>query len=472
MPSATVNGIPLGLEGVSPTTNALDWLRSCGLTGAKEGCAEGECGACAVLVARPGPSGGSTTEWTAVNSCLVPAASLDGQEVVTVEGLGSPDDLHPVQRELAVRGGSQCGFCTPGFVCSLAAEYYRADRSDAGCDAHALSGNLCRCTGYRPIQDAADALGMPSGDDPLGRRRDAPAPGAVPTRLGGATGTYARAADLTDAFALLAEHPEAVLVAGSTDWGVEVNLRAARSPFVIGIDRVPELRALDEDGDAITIGAGLTLSEIERRLGGRVPLLADLLPQFASRLIRNGATLGGNLATASPIGDAAPVLIALEAEVILTSSGGERTLPIIEFFAGYRQTVRRADELIRAVRIPLPLSPISAFHKIAKRRFDDISGVALAFALDVRDGTIARARIGLGGVAATPVRAFATEQSLEGHLWSESTVKAAAEVLRGEGTPIDDLRASAAYRRAMLGTSLLRLHAEQAQPTSTEGARA
>ncbi|HET7799856.1 MAG TPA: FAD binding domain-containing protein [Humibacillus xanthopallidus] len=472
MPSATVNGTPLGFEGVSGATNALDWLRSRGLTGAKEGCAEGECGACAVLVARPGPTDDATTEWTAVNACLVPAASLDGQEVVTVEGLGSPDDLHPVQHELAVRGGSQCGFCTPGFVCSLAAEFYRADRADAGCDAHALSGNLCRCTGYRPIQDAADALGMPSGDDPLGRRRDAPAPDAVPTRLVGATGTYARAADLADAFALLDEHPEAVLVAGSTDWGVEVNLRGARPPFVIAIDRVAELRMLDEDDDAVVIGAALTLSEIERRLDGRVPLLAELLPQFASRLIRNGATLGGNLATASPIGDAAPVLLALEAEVVLASSGGERTLPISEFFTGYRTTVRRSDELIRAVRIPLPLSPVTAFTKIAKRRFDDISGVAVAFALEVEDGAVTRARIGLGGVAATPIRAFATEQSLEGHAWSESTVHAAAEVLRGEGTPIDDLRASAAYRRAMLGSALLRLYADHAQPTTTEGARA
>ena len=472
MPSATVNGTPLGFEGVTASTNALDWLRSRGLTGAKEGCAEGECGACAVLVARPDPTAASpTTEWTAINACLVPAASLDGQEVVTVEGLGSPDDLHPVQRELAVRGGSQCGYCTPGFVCSLAAEYYRPDRTEPGCDAHALSGNLCRCTGYRPIQDAADALGMPSGDDPLGQRRAAPAPGAVPTRLVGETGTYARATDLAEALALLAEHPEAVLVAGSTDWGVDVNLRGVRAPFVIGIDRVPELRIVDEDEGAVTIGAGLTLTEIERRLGGRVPLLDELLPQFASRLIRNGATLGGNLATASPIGDAAPALLALEAEVLLVSAGGERAVPISQFFTGYRETVRRPDELIHAVRIPLPLSGISAFHKVAKRRFDDISGVAVACAIDVHHGTVTKARIGLGGVAATPIRALTTEQALEGLPWSESTVRTAAEVLRGEGTPLDDHRASAAYRRAMLGTALLRLHADHASPTP-EGANA
>jgi xanthine dehydrogenase small subunit len=472
MPSATVNGSPLGFEGVTASTNALDWLRSRGLTGAKEGCAEGECGACAVLVARPDPTGSTTTEWTAINACLVPAASLDGQEVVTVEGLGSPESLHPVQRELAVRGGSQCGYCTPGFVCSLAAEYYRPDRTEPGCDAHALSGNLCRCTGYRPIRDAADALGMPSGDDPLGRRRDAPPPDPAPTRLVGPSGTYSRATDLAEAVTLLAEHPEAVLVAGSTDWGVDVNLRGVRAPLVIAIDRVPELRTLDEAEGAITIGAGLTLTEIERRLSGRVPLLDELLPQFASRLIRNGATLGGNLATASPIGDAAPALLALEAEVLLVSSRGERTVPISEFFTGYRETVRTPDELIRAVQIPLPLSSISAFHKVAKRRFDDISGVAVACAIEVRDGTVTKARIGLGGVAATPIRALATERALESRPWSESTVHMAAEILRGEGTPLDDHRASADYRKAMLGTALLRLHTDHASSPTAEGASA
>ena len=183
-------------------------------------------------------------------------------------------------------------------------------------------------------------------------------------------------------------------------------------------------------------------------------------PQFASRLIRNGATVGGNLATASPIGDAAPALLALEAGVVLVSGRGEREVPVAEFFTGYRQTVREPDELIRAVRVPLPASPVVGFHKIAKRRWDDISSVAIGFALDVVDGVVGRARIGLGGVAATPVRALATEQALEGRPWTEETVAAAAEVMRGEGTPIDDMRASAAYRTAMLGTALPRLFAD------------
>ena len=472
----TVNGTPRALEGTDPGTTALDWLRDRGLTGAKEGCSEGECGACSVLVARP--DGDTRTRWTALNACLVPVAALDGQEVVTAEGLGTPQDLHPVQREMALRGGSQCGYCTPGFVCSMAAEFYRAGREGAsgaagdgapdaehgpnGFDLHALSGNLCRCTGYRPIRDAAFALGPPDADDPLVERLGRPAPPAVRTRLEGRSGVFTRPADLAETLDLLREHPDAVLVAGSTDWGVEVNLRGARASFAIGIDRVPELRQVAVGAEAIEIGAGLSLSEVESALDGRIPLLAEVFPQFASRLIRNGATIGGNLGTGSPIGDLPPALLALEAVVVLTSAGGARDVPLADYFTGYRQSVRRPDEVIRAVRIPLPLSGTTAFHKVAKRRFDDISSVAVGFALDLRDGVVARARIGLGGVAATPVRALATEAALEGRPWSAEVVREAAAVMRTEGTPLDDHRASAAYRRSMLGTALLKLHAGHA----------
>jgi xanthine dehydrogenase small subunit len=226
------------------------------------------------------------------------------------------------------------------------------------------------------------------------------------------------------------------------------------------------LRELAVRPDRIEIGAALTLTEIERRLDGRVPLLADLFPQFASRLIRNGATLGGNLGTGSPIGDAPPVLLALEASLVLAGVDGEREVALADYFTGYRQSVRRADELIRSVRIPLPLAPVTAFHKIAKRRFDDISSVAVGFALDVVDGVVVKARIGLGGVAATPIRARATEAALEGRPWSAATAQAAAQVLRAEGTPLDDHRASASYRAAMLGQSLLKLHAENAEEVS------
>ncbi len=447
-PHVIVNGEPRLLVGTPVHTTALDFVRGLGLTGAKEGCAEGECGACAVLVVRPDGDG---SRWTPVNACLVPAAALDGQEVMTAEGLGSPGDLHPVQTELAVRGGSQCGYCTPGFVCSMAAEYYRPERAPGpdGVDLHAIGGNLCRCTGYRPIRDAAAALGSPDPEDDLVERCSRPAPAPAATRIPG----FARPRDLAEALALLAEHPDATVVAGSTDWGVEANLRGRRASYVVAVDRVPELRGLRTDGP-LEIGAGLTLSEVERALGDTVPLLAQVWPQFASRLVRNSATIGGNLATASPIGDLAPALLALDATLVLVSADGDREVPLAEFFTGYRETVLRPGELVRSVRVPTPLAPLATFRKVAKRRLDDISSVAVAIAVDVVDGRVARARIGLGGVAATPLRARATEAALEGRPWSAETVEEAAGVLASEGTPIDDQRASAAYRSAMLGNAL------------------
>ncbi|MFG1627996.1 xanthine dehydrogenase small subunit [Kribbella sp. NPDC049227] len=469
-PSIKVNGADTAIGDVPVHTTALDWLRDRGLTGAKEGCAEGECGACSVLVARPGTD--APTDWTAVNACLLPIASLDGQEVITSEGLGSPETLHPVQRELAVRGGSQCGYCTPGFVCSMAAEFYRSTRTTSngqcdhehgpnGFDLHSLSGNLCRCTGYRPIRDAAYALGDPSADDALATRRYAPPPAPATTRMEQGDAEFVRPAGLDDVLRLLADRPDARIVAGSTDLGVEVNLRGLRPPLVVAIDRLAELREFEFRGDEVRIGAALTLSEIERMLAGRVPLLGQMFPQFASRLIRNGATIGGNLGTGSPIGDTPPALLALDASLVLASHRGERVVPLADYFTGYRQTLKAPDELIRTVVLPLPLAPLTAFHKIAKRRFDDISSVAIGYAVDVVDGVVREARIGLGGVAATPLRARATEEALIGQPWTEHTVREAAAVMAAEGTPMDDHRASASYRSAMLGQSLLRFHAEE-----------
>jgi xanthine dehydrogenase small subunit len=340
---------------------------------------------------------------------------------------------------------------------------HASEHGPNGFDLHALSGNLCRCTGYRPIRDAAYALGAPAGGDDLAARCTGPAPAAVATRVRVGETAFTRPADLPSALALLAERPDATVVAGCTDWGVEVNIRGARAPFVVAVDRLPELRTFSVTDQVVEIGAALTLSEAERLLDGRVPLLDRLWPQFASRLIRNGATLGGNLGTGSPIGDAPPALLALEASVVLAGRHGEREVPLDSYFTGYRRSVREPGELIRAVRIPRPLAPFVAFHKIAKRRFDDISSVAIAFALDVSGGVVTRAAIGLGGVAATPLRATATEAALVGRAWTAETAREAAAVLRAEGTPIDDHRASAAYRTAMLEQSLLKLYAESAR---------
>jgi xanthine dehydrogenase small subunit len=504
-PQLLVNGRTRRLGDVGGHVTLLDWLRAEGLTGSKEGCAEGECGACAVLISRP--DGEHKSRWTAINACLVPAAGFEGQEVVTAEGLGSPDALHPVQREMADRGGSQCGYCTPGFVCAMAGEYYRPDRTPTGrtersaaaepgsdgeaaarggtngqvdparpgnapdhehgpngFDLHALSGNLCRCTGYRPIRDAAYALGVPEPGDPLRERCEQPAPAPVASRIDSDHGSFVRPLTLAEALDLRADNPDAQLVAGSTDWGVELNLRHARARLSIGLDRLSELRGLEITETGIDIGAALTMTEIERGLAGSVPLLDAMFPQFGSRLIRNGATLGGNLATASPIGDATPALLALGCSLVLASRSGEREVALVDFFTGYRQTMLRPDELIKIIRVPTPVAPISAFHKIAKRRFDDISSVAVAYALRLSDGVVESVLIGLGGVAATPIRARNTEVALAGKPWTSDNVRAAAEVLAAEGTPLSDHRASAAYRMAMLRTSLLKLYASNPGP--------
>lgn len=469
----SVNGEIRKFDG-PPHVNALDFLRDQGLTAAKEGCAEGECGACAIMVARSDDE--ETTRWTSVNSCLLPAAALDGQEVVTAEGLAA-DEIHPVQEEMAVRGGSQCGYCTPGFICSMAAEFYRPERvEDAqepqhdcgpnGFDLHALSGNLCRCTGYRPIRDAAYALGQPELGDVLADRRDRSAPAAVATDItaadtaSGKIGRYRRPATLANALEILAAEPETQVVAGATDYGVEVNIKGVRAKSVVAIDRLPELRGIRYTDSFIELGAAHTLSELERELGGAIPLLGSLLPQFASRLIRNAATIGGNLGTGSPIGDTPPALLALEADLVLSSVRGQRTVNLADFFTGYRQTVAAADELISAIRIPLPLAPLTSFQKIAKRRFDDISSVAIGYAITVENGIVSKARIGLGGVAATPLRARDTEAELEGAPFRLETFRETADILAGEGTPMDDHRASAKYRTAMLRSSLERFYAQ------------
>ena len=461
----TVNGIVRDATGTPPQTNLLTWLRSIGLTAAKEGCAEGECGACAVLIVRPD---GARSRLDSVNSCLVTLGSLHGAEVITVEGLGTPDRLHPTQAVLAAAGGSQCGYCTPGFVSSLAGEYYRADRTPGqhgcgnGVHLEALAGNLCRCTGYRPIKDAALAMESPDADDPWVERLAQPSSWPSPVSVSDAAGAVVRPASLAEAFDAL-DADGAAPLAGGTDLNVERNILGRTKATLVAVEALPELRCLEFTDDHIEIGAGLTLSEIERRLAGRVPLLDALWPQFASPLIRNAATLGGNLGTASPIGDSPPTLLALEASVVLIGRRGEREVPLADYFTGYRQTLREPGELIKSVRVPLPLAPLTAFHKIAKRRMDDISSVAVGYAVELSDGVVSRVRIGLGGVAATPIRALATEDALLGRAWTPETAAAAASVMKTEGTPISDARASAAYRSAMLEQSLLKFFASTRQ---------
>jgi xanthine dehydrogenase small subunit len=459
----TLNGQLMTLANVDPHTTLLSWLRASGLTGSKEGCAEGECGACAVMLLRPDKHG---SRYESVNGCLLLLASLANQEIWTVEGLAQREKLHPAQ-EAMLQGGSQCGYCTPGFVVSMTAEYYRKDREDF--DLEALSGNLCRCTGYRPIKDAAESLEKPDVNDELAKRLEHPAPIPQSFNYTSKDTGFFRPTLLPELFDLLAKHPDSKLVAGGTDWVVEINQRFSRAKTQISIDQLRELKTFSWQDDFLEMGAGLTLSELEHLLDNRIPIMSEWFPRFASRLIRNRATLGGNIGTASPIGDSPPVLLALDASLVLASASGERVVKLDSFFTGYRQSVLQLGEFIKAIRVPLPVAPISRFYKVCKRPMDDISTVAVGVTLELEGDTVKAIRIGLGGVAATPVRAYQTEASLVGKPWTLRNVQAATEIIKREFKPIDDHRGSAAYRVAMLGKVLEKFFYETTEGIKVEG---
>jgi xanthine dehydrogenase small subunit len=435
-----LNGRGVRAEGLPPQTTLLDFVRSQGLTGAKEGCAEGECGACTVLMVR---EHGAGSAYVPINSCLLFLPMAAGQEIYTVEALAEGGRLTQVQREIAGRGGSQCGYCTPGFVMSLFAEQYRPDR-EGPCDVHALAGNLCRCTGYRPIRDAALAVGEP----PAGALRDR-LTRTAPAMDRAASDAFSRPATLAECLSSMAEHPGARWISGGTDLAVESNLRLRRFPHLISLEALNELRVCRESSGELELGAGLTLTELERAAG--LPrVFHEWLPLFASPLIRNRATLGGNLATASPIGDGAPLLLALDARVRIAGALGERVVPLDSFFLGYRQTALQPGELLVSVILPKPYPAFARFYKAAKRRMDDISTVAACFALDLDGaGRVVRARIALGGVAPVPLRAVEAEQAIVGSRWDEAAVRRAQRILSRTLHPISDHRGSAAYRVAL-----------------------
>ena len=455
----TLNGRPVEARDVDPNTTLLAWLRERGLTGSKEGCAEGECGACAVVLVERAPSG--ATRYQPVNGCLFLLASCADREVITVEGVAN-GSLHPVQEAMVRLGGSQCGYCTPGFVMSLFAEYYRPGRAEEGFDVESIAGNLCRCTGYRPIRDAGRRLPTVSADDPHAARLAAPAPTPTSVRHESGGRRFFRPTSLPAALEVLARHPEATIVTGGTDLVVEMNQRLRRFEVIVSLEAVAELQVWDDAEAALTIGAAVPLSTIEERLDGALPILSkELLPLFSSRLIRNRATLGGNLATASPIGDSPPVLLALGAEIDVASAAGERTLPLTELFTGYRRTALAPGELIVRVRIPKPYPSIARFYKVSKRVHDDISTVAAGFALELDDdGGVQHARLAYGGVAATPARATEAERALVGKKWGPAAVADAKAALGGVFTPMTDQRGSSAYRAAMVTRLLDKLWAE------------
>ncbi len=447
----TLNGARVTVAGISPTTTLLEYLRSTGRTGSKEGCNEGDCGACTVLL-----------DGRAVNSCLMLLPMVAGREVLTVEGVATDGELHPVQRAMVEYYGSQCGYCTPGFICSMVEGYQRLHQDQHAAIADQLCGNLCRCTGYRPIRDAMVAALKGCGTPPSVaaiRPASTATEGGVPAYHG-----FHRPTSLPELFALLQRFPDARLVAGATEIGVEINKQAKQFPRLVSTEAIAELKQITSTDAEWRIGGAATLTEIEEALNHEYPALDQMLGVFASRQIRNRATMAGNLVTASPIGDCAPVLLALDASVVLASATGERTLPLDQFFTAYRKTALQAGEILHSILIPrgsgIPaatgrdknvaptMARLSDFFKVSKRRELDISAVAAAFRVELNDGKVKTARLAYGGVAPTPVRANKTEAALLGKPWAQAA--SVIPILRDEFTPISDFRGSAEFRRWLI----------------------
>ncbi|MFV3075308.1 xanthine dehydrogenase small subunit [Niveispirillum fermenti] len=455
------------LSGFAPTRTVLDFLREdLGRRGTKEGCNEGDCGACTIVL---GSAEGGRVRYRTVNACILFLSALDGKELVTVEDLAAPDGtLHPVQQAMVDSHGSQCGFCTPGFVMSLFALYHEDRAPDRRRIDTALAGNLCRCTGYRPIVEAAVNAGCGrDGFDAdqaqtlallrsITRDRTLSPPGAglhVP----------ASADQLAD---LLLTHPDATLVAGGTDVGLWVTKQFRDLGTIIHIGGIADLsridRQRDRQGDWIDIGAVATITDVAAALSPLHPDLDSLFRRYGSEQVRNSATMGGNIANASPIGDTMPVLIALGARLRLRRGGEVREMPLEDFFLAYRRTALRSGEFVAGIRIPVPKpGRLFACYKISKRFDQDISAVMAGFGLDVRGGVVVEARLAFGGMAGTPKRAAAAEAALTGRPFDPAAAQAAAAALATDFQPLSDMRASAAYRLAVAGNLITKFQMEQ-----------
>ncbi len=469
------------VDAAPPDAMLLDWLREQGQHGTREGCAEGDCGACTVVL---GELHDGQLRLRAVNSCIRLLSSVDGCAVFTIEDLARADGtLHPAQQAMLECHGSQCGFCTPGFVMSLFALYHEAGSAAApgcigrACAQQAVSGNLCRCTGYRPILQAAQTMHThaPHAIDTEGLAGRLQAlHSASGQRIEHDRGTTWRPASLAQALQCRADQPQAQVVAGTTDVGLWINKLHQQPSQVIDLSAAPDMARIETRDGALRIGAAARLTDAFAALARHYPDLADFMTRFAGQTVRNAATLGGNIANGSPIGDSMPMLIALGSTLTLASVRGTRELPLEAFFTGYRRTLLEADELISDVAIPLPRpDQVVRAYKLSKRFEDDISAVCLVVSMRRAAGRADGVRLGVGGMAATPMRATQTEAAMLGQPWTLATMQRAAAVLRQEFAPISDMRATADYRREVIGNLLIRLwhELETNEPTLRELAR-
>ncbi len=432
-----LNGERVEVPQAAPTETLLDWLREKRrLTGTKEGCNEGDCGACTVMVREADGTA------RALNACILFLPQLHGKAVRTVEGMQGPDGaLHPVQEAMVEKHGSQCGFCTPGFIVSMAVAHANGQRDHND----RLAGNLCRCTGYAPIVRAAEAA------------EAAPVPEWLEDDL---TQIDPRPQDMlpetADALAAALEaHPEATIVAGATDVGLWVTKQLRELERVIFLHRCRDLQQIEVGETEIRVGAGVTIDRLHAAMQERHPSFAEMLRRYGSVQVRGAATLGGNIANGSPIGDSPPALIALGATLHLRKGDTRREMPIEEFFIDYGKQDRAPGEFVEAVTIPVQPDRLRCY-KISKRFDQDISAVCGCFNIRVEDGVVAEARIAFGGMAGIPKRAAHVEKALLGQPWSEETIRAAEEAWAEDFTPMSDMRASAAYRLESARNLLLR----------------
>ena len=450
-----------------PTRTVLQYLREDLVrTGTKEGCAEGDCGACTVVVAE---LQGDEVRFRAINSCIQFVPTLDGKALFTVESLNGQDGrLHPVQQAMVDCHASQCGFCTPGFVMSLFALYQTAQAPARTEINDAIAGNLCRCTGYRPIVDAAMAMlrAAPARESVSALREQLRALAPADTlAFESANGYYCAPTTLDELADVRLAHPEARILAGGTDVGLWVTKQHRDLPSLIHVGSVAEMKRIVRTATHLEIGAGASLTDAAEAIVAAYPEFAELLRRFASPPIRNAATLGGNIANGSPIGDSMPPLIALGTTVVLRKGSATREIALEDLYIVYQKTALALGEFVVNIRIPLPAENSSfRTYKISKRFDQDISAVCAAFRIKLCDGRIAEARVAFGGVAATPRRATLCEQALTDAPWNEATLHAAMNALDRDFAPIDDMRASAGYRKLVSRNLLRRFYIESVTP--------
>ncbi len=482
-----LDGDVIEISDVDPTRTVLQFLREdLRRTGTKEGCAEGDCGACTVVIAELG-EGGDSISVRAVNSCIQFLPTLDGKELITVESLRGEDGaLHPVQKAMVDCDGSQCGFCTPGFVMSMLALYKTNARPSRKDIDDALAGNLCRCTGYRPIADAAmqmyaegansgadsDWLLAAKGSDDKKRAESRISKLKSIQRADGLNinhsgRQYYAPESLSELAALVEEHTDATLLAGGTDVGLWVTKQHRDLDEIIYLGGVAELQTVAASKTHLEIGAAATLSNVMPTLCEYFPALEELFLRFASPPIRNVGTLGGNVANASPIGDSMPALLVLDTTLVLRKGENQRELPLNEFYLDYQVTALDAGEFVEKIRVPLPVAGAHfQSYKVSKRFDQDISAVCSAFHISLDGNTISDVKIAYGGLAATPKRALNCEAVLTGRPFDESTIEAAMQALVSDFQPIADMRASDTYRMQICQNLLKRFFLESSAGSS------